>query len=165
MMSGKRCLAEDQLEAWGLCTAWLSSSSPANETAEFCSVSPPPTPLPAAPPPAGPLRLRRCARASPVPPAHSCSFKILCPSINKSRVFLLQIPQVWASFFEPTLSVSLSGDHVVDDPRAAVCVVVEGRVRVVEGWGGVLLLLDVAWQQVREAAIKQTTIRTQEVKE
>lgn len=100
-----------------------------------------------------------------MPPAHPCSFKILCPSINKSHVFLLQIPQVWASFFEPPLSVSLSGDHVVDDPRAAVCGVVEGRVRVVEGWGGVLLLLDVAWQQVREAAIKQTTIRTQEVKE
>lgn len=52
--------------------------------------------------------------------------------------------------------MSLSGDHVVDDPRAAVCVVVEGRVRVVEGWGGVLLLLHVAWQQVREAAIEQT---------
>lgn len=71
---------------------------------------------------------------------------------------------MWAPF-KPTLSVSLSGDHVVDDARAAVCVVVKGRVRVVEGRGGVLLLRDVAWQQVREAAIKQTTIRMQEVKE
>lgn len=161
-MSGKRSLAEDQLEAWGLCTAWLSSSSPAKETAESCSVSLPAS-LPAASPPAGTLRLRRCARTSQMPPALSCRVQILCHSINKSPFFLLQVPQVWASF-QPALSVSLSGDHVVDDPRAVVCGVVQGRVRVVQGWG-VLLLLDVAWQQVREAAITQTTIRMQEVKE
>lgn len=67
--------------------------------------------------------------------------------------------------FKPTLSVSLAGYDVVDDPRAAVCGVVKGRVRVVEGWEVVLLLLDVAWQQVREAAREQTTIPMQEVKE
>lgn len=53
------------------------------------------------------------------------------------------------------LSESLSGYDVVYDPRAAVCSVVKGGVRVIEGWG-MVLLLDVAWQQVGEAGIKQT---------
>lgn len=42
------------------------------------------------------------------------------------------------------LSDSLSGYDVVYDPWAAVWEVIEGRVRVVEGWR-VVLLLDVVW--------------------
>lgn len=65
--------------------------------------------------------------------------------------------------FQLSLPVSLSGHQVVDDPRAAVCGVVERRVRVVEGRGAVLLLLDGAGQQVREAESKPTSITMQEV--
>lgn len=95
-----------------------------------------------------------------MPLAQRRSSKILGYRINKSRFFLLQIAQA-SGFFEQSLSVSLSRFHVVDDPRAAVCGVVKGRVRVVEGWEP--LLLDVARQQVRETEMKQTTIRMQEL--
>lgn len=46
--------------------------------------------------------------------------------------------------FQWLLSRSLSGHDIVYDPRAAVWEVIEGRVRVVEGWR-VVLLLHVAW--------------------
>lgn len=53
---------------------------------------------------------------------------------------------VW---FRCVLSVALPGCVVVQDPGAAVGYVVQGGVRVVEGWG-VVLLLDVVWHHVRE---------------
>lgn len=53
------------------------------------------------------------------------------------------------------LSEALPGCDVVYDPRAAVGHVLQGRVRVVEG-RGVVLLLDVVWQQVGEAGRKNT---------
>lgn len=93
-----------------------------------------------------------------MPLAHRRSLKILSYSINKSRFFLWQIAQA-SGFLKQSLSVSLSGYHVVDDPRAAVCDVVKGRVGVVEGRVVVLLLVNVARQQVRETETKQTTIR------
>lgn len=134
-----------------------SSSSPARPPAP--TFTPPPYHISS---PTWTLQFCRCARRSQMPLAQRRSSKILSYSINKSRFFLLQIVQE-SGFFKQSLSVPLSRYHVVDDPRAAVCDIVKGRVGVVEGWGVLLLLLDVARQQVRETEMKQTTIRMQEV--
>lgn len=68
---------------------------------------------------------------------------------------------VWFSYM---LSQPLPGCDVVYDPWAAVGHVVQGGVRVVEGWR-VVLLLDVVRQQVGEAARTKQTEANQNVGE